>query len=308
MRVLARPSTALDNLDGLGVEVALGDLNDPRSLEAAVEGCRQVYHCAADYRLWTRNPDELYRTNVQGSEALFTACRARAVEKVVYTSSVAAIGIPPHGEGDEDTPVCLDDMIGHYKRSKFLAQEVALRFAAQGYPVIIVNPSTPIGPQDNKPTATGKIIVDFLKGKMPAYTDTGLNLVAVEDVARGHLLAAERGVPGRLYILGDDNLTLKQILDKLAAITGLPSPRIRLPYHFVYWLARIENFISLWLGREPLIPLEGVKMSKKRMWFSARRARAELGFETTSSDAALERAVRWFVEHNYAPRPKGLRA
>ena len=306
VRVLVRRPEACPSLVGLPVEIVGGDLRHPESLRAAVAGCQQVYHCAADYRLWTRDPQELYRSNVDGTESLLEACRSGGVEKVIYTSSVAAIGIPAGGEGDEGTPVSLDDMIGHYKRSKFLAQEVALRFARAGYPVYLVNPSAPIGPGDSKPTATGKIILDFLKGKMPAYVDTGLNLVAVEDVARGHLLVADKGVPGRLYILGDTNLTLKQILDKLSALTGLPSPRVRLPYAFVYCLAVLENWVSLRLGREPLIPLEGVRMSRKRMWFSAQRARQELGFAPTSADAALERAVRWFVEHGYCACPRGL--
>lgn len=303
VRVLARrPDQAQKALQGLSVEIVTGDLRNPESLRSAIAGCDEVYHCAADYRLWTRHPQELYESNVEGTRSLLGACRDAGVTKVIYTSSVAAIGIPPGGVGDEETPVTLEDMIGHYKRSKFLGQEVALKFAAEGYPVYIVNPSTPIGPGDSKPTATGKIILDFLRGKMPAYLDTGLNLVAVEDVARGHLLAAEKGVPGRLYILGDENLTLKQILDKLAAYTGLASPWVRLPYGFVFWLARLENFFTeTLLRREPFIPLEGVKMAKKRMWFSADRARRELGFETGSATRALERAVMWFVDNGYCP-------
>ncbi len=301
VRVLVRPTSSQKNLQGRDVTQVVGDLQDPASLRQAVEGCAQVFHCAADYRLWSRDPRELYRINVDGTDHLLRACRDAQVERIIYTSSVAAIGIPKDGTpGDEETPVRLEDMIGHYKRSKFLAQEVALKHAREGLPVVIVNPSTPIGPQDLKPTATGKIITDFLTGKMPAYVDTGLNLVAVEDVARGHLLAAEKGVPGRLYILGNTDLTLKQILDILADITGQPAPRVRLPYAFVYVLAWLENLVTAGLlKRHPFIPLEGVKMARKRMWFASDRARRELGYSPGPVRGALERACAWFFQNGY---------
>lgn len=301
VRVLARSPESVKILQGLQFETWSGDLRQRDTLEAAVEGCERVFHCAADYRLWSRNYRELYHNNVDGTENLLEACRRQGVSQVVYTSSVAAIGIPGSGQpGDESTPVRLDDMIGHYKRSKFLAQEVALDFARSGYPVYIVNPSTPVGSHDWKPTATGKIIVDFLNGKMPAYVQTGLNLVAVEDVAAGHWLAVERGQPGRLYILGHQNLTLKEILETLARLTGRRAPSVRLPYGLVYSLAWAENAVtSGLLGREPAIPLEGVKMARKCMWFSHERARRELQFEPTSVEQALARAIAWYRAHGY---------
>ncbi len=303
VRVLARTLASAKILSDLNIEVVLGDLKDPESLKSAAEGCQQVFHCAADYRLWSPNFRELYENNVDGTENLLKVCQQSGVEKVVYTSSVAAVGIPKNGQaGDENTPVKLDDMIGHYKRSKFLAQQVALDYARSGYPVYIVNPSTPIGSHDWKPTATGKIIVDFLNGRMPAYVDTGLNLVAVEDVALGHLLCLERGQPGRLYILGHQNLTLKQILETLAGLTGRKAPSVRLPYPLVYALAWTENLVTSGLLRkQPHIPLEGVKMAKKRMWFSNERALRELGFQPTSVEQALSRAVAWYRAQGYAP-------
>ena len=301
VRVLARSAQSTTILDGLQVEVVAGDLTDRPSLLAAVDGCQRVFHCAADYRLWSRNYRELYRNNVDGTDNLLRACKDRGVAQVVYTSSVAAIGIPGGGKpGDEQTPVCLDDMIGHYKRSKFLAQQVAQQYAQRGYPVFIVNPSTPVGSHDWKPTATGKIIVDFLNGRMPAFVDTGLNLVAVEDVALGHWLAVEKGEPGRLYILGNQNLTLRQILEILAKLSRRPPPRVQLPYGLVYALAWIENLISAGvLNQEPKIPLEGVKMARKKMWFCNDRAQKELGFKPTSVEQALSRAIDWYHSHGY---------
>jgi dihydroflavonol-4-reductase len=302
VRVLARSPKSVEILRDQSFETAIGDLKDKGSLRAAVQGCQRVFHCAADYRLWSKNYRELYENNVDGTENLLKACKESGVKDVVYTSSVAAIGIPKNGRlGEETTPVTLDDMIGHYKRSKFLAQQVAQEFA-KNYPVYIVNPSTPIGSHDWKPTATGKIIVDFLNGKMPAFVDTGLNLIAVEDVVEGHLLAPGHGEPGRLYILGHQNLTLEQILQKLAALTRKRAPRIKLPYAFVYGLAWTENFLTgRLMGREPFIPLEGVKMAKKRMWFANERAVRELGLRLTSVDQALQRAIDWYQTHGYAP-------
>ncbi len=302
VRVLARSPKSVEILRDLRFETAIGDLKDRDSLRAAVRDCQRVFHCAADYRLWSRNYRELYENNVDGTENLLRVCKEQGVKDVVYTSSVAAIGIPKTGRpGEETTPVSLDDMIGHYKRSKFLAQQVAQDFA-KDYPVYIVNPSTPIGSHDWKPTATGKLIVDFLNGKMPAFVDTGLNLVAVEDVVQGHLLAPERGQPGRLYILGHQNLTLEQILQKLASLTHKKAPKVKLPYAFVYAIAWAENFVTgTLLKREPYIPLEGVKMAKKRMWFANDRAVQELGFRPTPVDAALQRAIDWYQTHGYAP-------
>jgi dihydroflavonol-4-reductase len=302
VRVLARSPKSVEILRGQRFETAIGDLKDRGSLKAAVKDCQRVFHCAADYRLWSLNYRELYENNVDGTENLLKACKDQGVKDVVYTSSVAAIGIPKNGRpGEETTPVTLDDMIGHYKRSKFLAQQVAQDFA-RNYPVFIVNPSTPIGSHDWKPTATGKIIVDFLNGKMPAFVDTGLNLVAVEDVVDGHLLVPEKGQPGRLYILGNQNMTLEQILQKLASLTQKKAPKVKLPYGFVYGLAWAENFVTgTLLKREPYIPLEGVKMAKKRMWFANDRAVKELGFRPTSVDLALQRAIDWYKAHGYAP-------
>ncbi len=303
VRVLARSPKSVEILRDQSFETVIGDLKDRESLKVAVQGCQRVFHCAADYRLWSLNYRELYENNVDGTENLLRACKEQGVKDVVYTSSVAAIGIPKNGSpGRETTPVTVDDMIGHYKRSKFLAQQVAVDFA-RDYPVYIVNPSTPIGSHDWKPTATGKIIVDFLNGKMPAFVDTGLNLVAVEDVVEGHLLAPEKGQPGRLYILGNQDLTLEQILQKLAALTHKKAPKVKLPYAFVYALAWTENLITgTLLKREPFIPLEGVKMAKKRMWFANDRAVEELGFQTTSVDAALQRAIDWYRANGYAPQ------
>lgn len=305
VRALSRASSDRRLLDGRPVDWVVGDLGDPASLDRAVAGCDLVYHCAADYRLFAKDPSPLYRINVDGSKALFDACRRHEVERIVYTSSVAALALPSDGRvSDEDSQAQLARVVGHYKRSKFLAQEMALEEAASGLPVVIVNPSTPIGPGDIKPTATGKIVVDFLNGKMPAYVDTGLNLVPVEDVAAGHLLAAERGQHGRLYILGHLNLSLREILEMLAAITGLPAPRIKIPYPLAWTVGAVDTLVEGYLlGREPSVPLEGVRMARKKMYFEAERARRELGFRPGSVKAALERAVGWFCQHGYAPHP-----
>lgn len=309
VRVLVRSTSSPDNLSGLPVECVQGDLRDAESLVRAVRGCQRVFHCAADYRLWTRDPADLYRSNVEGTEALLRACRQAGVERTVVTSSVAAVGIPGDGTpGHEETPVALGDMIGHYKRSKFLGEQVAMRYAAEGDPVVVVNPSTPVGPGDLKPTATGRIVTDFLNGRMPAFVQTGLNLVAVEDVARGHLLAAERGVPGRRYILGCQDMTLQEILETLAEISGLRAPRIRIPLWVAFLVACVDEFVNATLlRREPRVSIEAVRMARKRMWFDSTRARRELGYAPGPVKPALERAVRWFVDHGYAPIPPRLR-
>ena len=301
--VLVRPTTDRRNLDGYDLEYIEGDLRSYETLLNAVRGCQWVFHCAADYRLWAANPQELYDANVQGTRNLLEACRHAEVQRVIVTSSVAAVGIPGlRQSGDEDTPVCLNDMVGHYKRSKFLAEKAAMEAAQAGIPVVVVNPSTPIGDFDSKPTATGKIITDFLNGKMPAYVQTGLNLVDVRDVAKGHILAAERGRIGRRYILGGENMTLKQILDGLADISGLPRVNWEMPLWIAYTAAALDTlFCEKILRRAPHIPLEGVKMARKYMYFDWTRAERELGYQPGDASAALQRAVEWFMDNGYAP-------
>ena len=303
VRVLVRPSTDRSNLEGVPVEYAEGDLRQIESLRAAVAGCDWVFHCAADYRLWAPNPQELYDSNVEGTRLLLQACREAGTKRIIVTSSVAAVGIPgPRQAGNEDTPVSLDDMIGHYKRSKFLAERVAMEEAAKGLPVVVVNPSTPIGDFDNKPTDTGQIITRYLNGNMPAYVQTGLNLVDVRDVARGHILAAEKGQVGRRYILGGSDYTLKEILDALSEISGLPPVKWQIPLWMAYVAAVIDNFwCTKILRRAPHISLEGVKMAHKHMFFSWERAKNELGYQPGPPQEALERAVRWFMNNGYAP-------
>jgi dihydroflavonol-4-reductase len=300
VRVLVRRGSNLAALGGLHVECFEGDLRDTSSLERAMLGVRRVYHVAADYRLWTPRPEEIYETNVEGTRRLLAAAKNAGVERIVYTSTVATIAVPRHGAlPNEDTRATLDEMIGHYKRSKFLAEQVAVEAAAAGVPVVIVNPTAPVGPWDWKPTPTGRIILDFLKGKMPAYVDTGLNVAPVEDIAAGHLLAAEKGRIGERYILGARNMTLKQILDALSAITGRPAPRVRLPHAVALAAGYADQLFSRLAGREPQIPVEGVKMSRHRMFVESDKAARELGYNPTSVEAALERAVRWYEEHGY---------
>src|SRR5262245_25848907 len=269
VRLLVRPTADHHNLRDLAVEFALGDVRDLDSVVRATAGCMQVYHVAALYKLWVRHRQEIYDCNVTGTENVLKAARAHAIERVVYTSSVATLGLPEDGTpGNEETPVSLANMIGHYKRSKYLAEQVALRYAAEGLPVVIVNPSTPVGVGDLKPTPTGKLIVDFLNGRMPGYVDTGLNLVDVEDVARGHLLAAEKGRVGEKYILGHENLTLQQILSLLAELTGRSAPRFKVPYALALSVAYMDAALArLVPGREPFAPPVGVKLSKKKMFF-----------------------------------------
>ncbi len=302
LRLLVRPSSNLKNLEGLKAETAIGDLRDPASLEKAIAGCEVVFHVAADYRLWVRDPNEMYRSNVEGTRAIIEAARKNAVRCVVYTSSVATMGFTGNGHpADEDSPVALADMIGHYKRSKFMAEQVALEAGRGAMRVVTVNPTTPVGEQDVKPTPTGRIVVDFLKGKFPAYVDTGLNLVDVRECARGHVAALEKGKSGERYILGGENLTLKQILDKLGAIAGLPSPKVKLPYFVAYLAGAVDETVSgRMLGREPRATIETVRMGKKKMWASSSKAERELGWKTLPADAALRRAVEWFRANGYA--------
>jgi len=303
VRVLVRPSSNLRSLEGLPLGRAEGDLRDYASIGRAMKGVRRVFHVAADYRLWTRHPEEIYQSNVEGTRLLFEAARSAGVERVVYTSTVATMAVPDAAGAlpNEETQATLNQMIGHYKRSKFLAELEAIKAAAAGLPVVIVNPTAPVGPGDWKPTPTGRIILDFLNGKMPAYVDTGLNVVAVEDVAAGHLLAAERGRIGERYILGARNMTLKQILDALSAITGRPAPRVRLPHAAALAAGYADEWFSWLTRREPRIPVEGVKMSRHRMFIESDKAARELGYKPGPVETALERAVRWYEEHGYVP-------
>ena len=291
VRALVRPTSRVADLD---VETVTGDLRDPSSLEPAVAGCSVVFHVAADYRLWAKDPAELYRSNVDGTRNVLAAAQAAGVERVVYTSTVGCIGMPHGGIGDETTPVSLADMTGDYKRSKFLAEQVALEFASAGLPVVIVNPTAPIGDHDVKPTPTGKIVLDFLNGAMPAFIDTGLNVVDVRDTAEGHLLALDRGKSGERYILGSENLTLAQILQKLAYITGRKAPTVRLPYAVAWCAGACSTAWANLTGRPPRVPLNGVRMAKKKMWVTHAKAARELGFNPGPAEKALARAVEWF--------------
>ncbi len=296
VRALVRPSSKLRELE---VEPVTGDLRDPSSLDRAVAGCGLVFHVAADYRLWARDPEELYRSNVEGTRSLLAAAQRAGVDRVVYTSTVGCIGIPKDGLGDETVPVTLEEMTGAYKRSKFLAERVALEFAAVGFPVVVVNPTAPIGDHDVKPTPTGKIVLDFLKGAMPAYIDTGLNLVDARDTAVAHVLAAERGRPGERYIVGAENLTLAEILEKLARLTGIAAPRIKLPYAVAYAAGVVTTGWARVTGRTPIAPLDAVRMAKKKMFVSHAKAVRELGFSPGPVDGALGRAVEWFRANGY---------
>ena len=296
VRALVRPTSRLRELE---VEPVVGDLRDAGSLDRAVAGCERVFHVAADYRLWARDPQELYGSNVEGTRNLLQAARKHGVERFVYTSTVGCIGVPSGGLGDETVPVTLEEMSGDYKRSKFLAERLALEFAASGLPVVIVNPTAPVGDHDVKPTPTGKIVLDFLKGAMPAFIDTGLNLVDVRDTAAAHLLAAERGRPGERYIVGCENLTLAEILQKLARLTGKEAPRVKLPYAVAYAAGMLTTGWARMTGRPPRAPLEAVRMAKKKMFVSTEKARRELGFAPGPVDAALGRAVEWFQANGY---------
>lgn len=301
VRCLVRTGSRLDNLDGLKVERVVGGLDDDAVLRAGLRDCDEAYHCAADYRLYAERPAEIYRTNVAGTDNIMRAASEVGVRRVVHTSSVGALGLrDDETPADEDTPVSLDDMIGHYKRSKFEAERVAEDWAGRGLGVVIVNPSTPVGDLDIKPTPTGKIVVDFLNRKMPAYVDTGMNLVDVKDVADGHLLAAERGRVGDKYILGNQNMSLREILAVLARITGLPAPRLQLPHWVPLLAAAVDTGIARLLRREPRLPLEAVRMARHRMYFDSSKARTELDLPQRPVDAALERAVAWFREYGYA--------
>jgi dihydroflavonol-4-reductase len=294
VRALARTSS--NNIQELDVERVTGDLRNPASLARAVAGCGLVFHVAADYRLWSKHPEELYQSNVDGTRNMVEAAQAAGVERFVYTSTVGCIGVPPNGIGDETLPVSLTEMAGAYKRSKFMAEQVALEAARDGLPVVIVNPTAPMGDHDFKPTPTGQIVRDFMAGAMPAYIDTGLNVVNVRDVALGHLLACEHGKVGERYILGCANMTLGQILKELARITGRKAPTIELPYFVAYTAGVITTALSRITGTPPRAPLEAVRMAKKKMWVSHEKATRELRYNPAPATTALEDAVKWFAK------------
>jgi dihydroflavonol-4-reductase len=302
VRVLVRPSSDRRALADLSVEIAEGDLLDRASLRRAVSGVSEVYHVAADYRLWAPDPREIYRANVEGTRAVLETAAAAGVRRIVHTSSVGALGIPGDGTpGTEETPVALGDMVGDYKRSKFLAEEVARELAGRGAPVVIVNPAAPVGPWDVKPTPTGQMVVDFMSGRMFATVDTGLNLVHVRDVAVGHLRAAQRGAIGQRYILGCENVSLAGIGGLLAEMTGVRPPRWRVPYPVAWSGALCLETVARLTRTTPRVSLTAVRMARKRMYFSAARAVRELGLPQTDVREALRDAVQWFAEHGYAP-------
>ncbi|MDE2852475.1 MAG: NAD-dependent epimerase/dehydratase family protein [Acidobacteriota bacterium] len=305
VRCLARPGGDRSNLEGCDVEIVEGDLRDPASLRAACAGCVEVYHCAADYRLFVRRPRDIYASNVDGTRHLLAAAAEAGAKRIVYTSSVGALGLEPGGRpATETTPVSVSAMVGHYKRSKYLAERVAVEAAAAGAPVVIVNPSTPVGELDVKPTPTGRIIVDFLAGRLPAYVDTGLNVIDVRDVAQGHLLAAEHGRVGEKYILGHRNVLLVEMLRMLADITGLQAPRLRLPHWLPVGAAALATGWARLAGGEPRVALDSALMARRRMFFDASRAVRELGLVQSPIREALQRAVRWFEENGYVKGPR----
>lgn len=304
VRVLARPSSDRRNIDGLKVEVATGDLRDRASLDRALHGCSGLFHVAADYRLWTPRPGEMYETNVTGTKNLMLAAGEARVERIVYTSSVATLGSTPGGRpADEETPAALSDMIGHYKRSKFLAEEeVRGLVRGSGLPAVVVNPSAPAGPRDIKPTPTGRMIAEAAAGRIPAFVDTGINVVHVEDVAEGHWLAYTVGRVGERYILGGQNMTLAEILAEIAAAAGRRPPRLRLPHGLVLPLAHAAELWARLTGRAPIATVASVRMAKKRMFFSSAKAERELGYRARPAREALREAVEWFRANGYLGR------
>ncbi len=303
LRLLTRTTSRTKHLEELHAELITGDLRQPENLRSALAGCDALVHVAADYRLWVRDPEAMYAANVQGTRALLQIAREVSIRRVVYTSSVATMGFRSDGMiVDEATPVALKDMVGHYKRSKFLAEQEAIAAARSGQHVVILNPTTPIGANDAKPTPTGRIVVDFLNRKFPAYVDTGLNLVDVQAVAAMHVTALERGRPGERYILGGENLTLKQILDRMAAMTGLPSPTMQVPHSVAMIFAFFDEWITgRMLGREPRATVEAVKMGRKKMFASSSKAERELGYRMLPVGPALRAAIDWFRANGYAP-------
>jgi dihydroflavonol-4-reductase len=302
LRLLVRASSNPKNIEGLKADRVVGDLRDPASLERAMAGCDVAFHAAADYRLWVRDPEQMYGSNVEGTRAILEAARKNGVRRIVYTSSVATMGFNSNGHpADECSPVSVERMIGPYKRSKFMAEQLVLEAGKSGMDAVVVNPTTPVGEQDIKPTPTGRIIVDFLKKRFPAYVDTGLNLVDVDECARGHVAALEKGRSGERYILGGENLTLKQILDKLAAITGLPSPRVKVPYVMALATGVVDEMVTGHiLHREPRATIDAVRMGRKKMFVTSAKAERELGWRMVPVDGALRRAVEWFRGNGYA--------
>ena len=300
VRALVRPNSDRRNLTGLGVELAEGSLEDSQSLARAVGSCRYLFHVAADYRLWVPDRDAMFRTNVEGTRDLLTAAISAGVERVVYTSSVATLGLVPEGSADEETPSSAEDMIGPYKRSKFLAEEVVRRLVAEhGLPAIIVNPSTPLGARDLKPTPTGRLILEAARGHMPGYVDTGLNIVHVDDVAAGHLAAAETGRIGERYILGGENISLEHLLAEVAQLVGIRPPHVRVPYSVAYPVAIGAELVARATGREPFITVDGVRMARKRMYFSSAKACREFGYRPRPAREAIADAVDWFRANGY---------
>ncbi len=300
VRVLARRGSDRSNLRGLNVEVVEGSLVDEGSLLRACDGCEALFHVAADYRLWTPDPYDLYRTNVEGTRLILQAAKKTSVNRIVYTSSVATLGIPHDGTpGDEHSAVTIDDMVGHYKRSKFMAEQLVRSYVSMGFPVITVNPSTPIGPRDIKPTPTGRIVVDAASGRIPAFVDTGLNIAHVDDIAEGHWLAFTKGRVGERYVLGGADMSLREILGEIAALAGRKPPKLQLPHGAVLPIAHIAEAWARIAKSSPFATVEEVKMSKKRMFFSSAKAQRELGYAARPPQAALEDAVRWFQDHGY---------
>jgi dihydroflavonol-4-reductase len=299
VRVLMRPSSSNRAISDLPLEYVTGDLRDPASLERAMKDVRRVFHVAADYRLWARKSKEIYDSNVGGTKNLLAAAKRAGVEQLIYTSTVATIAVDRPELPNESTDAQLEEMVGHYKRSKWMAEREALQAAKDGLPVIVAMPTTPVGPWDWKPTPTGKIILDFLNGKMPGYVETGLNFVGVEECAAGHLLASEKGKAGERYLLGAENLTLKELLDTLSKITGLAAPSMKIPHGLALGVAYLETGFSRLLGKEPQIPVEGVKIAQHKMFVDVSRAQRELGFQPGSVTAALERAVKWYRANGY---------
>jgi dihydroflavonol-4-reductase len=300
VRVLARAGADLQNIQNLAVERVEGDLRNPASLRTSLIGCRQLYHVAAHYALWAKDPSIFYDINVTGTKNLLEAARDVGVERIVYCSTIGAIGLPPGGGlGTEETPVSLEQMAGHYKRSKYLAEQEVVKLARAGLPVVIVNPSAPVGAGDVKPTPTGQLVVDFMKGRMPAYIETGMNIVDVDDVAVGHLLAMEKGRIGERYILGNKNLMLREVFEIMSRLTGIKAPTIKLPRLAILPLAYANQWIANLTGHPPRVPLEGVKMAKYKMHYDCSKAIRELGIPLTPPEVALEKAVRWFRDHGY---------
>jgi dihydroflavonol-4-reductase len=307
VRVLMRPSSTNRAIADLSLEYVTGDLRDPASLDRAMKGVKRVFHVAADYRLWAKRKQDIYDSNVGGTKNLLDAAKRAGVEQLVYTSTVATVAVDRPQHPNESTDAKLEEMVGHYKRSKWLAEKEALGAAKNGLPVIVAMPTTPVGPWDWKPTPTGKIILDFLNGKMPGYVETGLNFIGVEECAAGHLLIAEKGKVGERYLLGGENLTLKQMLDALSKITGLPAPKLKIPHGLALGVAYASTVFSRLIGREPGIPVEGVKIARHMMFVDCSRAQRELGFKAGPVTAALERAVRWYEANGYIAKGRAKR-